>query len=119
MTPGSRDIILETCLQGNGKLFELHAVVVMPDHVHLVITLLVDDSGEISLPEIMQTINSASAHRINKYLGRKDRVWQEESSDRAMREVENTRGKIEYLLGNPVRAGLASSLHEYLWLWTS
>src|SRR5262249_8741574 len=91
----------------------------MPDHVHLILTPLADDNGEISLLEIMQAIKSTSAHRINKYLGRKGHLWQEESFDHAMREVENTRAKIEYLPGNPVRAGLVASPHDYKWLWIS
>jgi putative transposase len=91
----------------------------MPDHAHLLLTPLDDNEGPISLPEIMQTIKSISAHRINKYLGRKGRVWQQESFDRAMREVEDLRGRIEYLLGNPVRAGLVTSPFDYRWLWTA
>jgi hypothetical protein len=43
-------------------------------------------------------------------------VWQEESFDRAMRELEDVRGKIEYILCNPVRAGLVQG--PYRWLWT-
>ena len=89
----------------------------MPDHVHLLLTPATDDDGPISIPEIMQAIKGTSAHRINKYLGRKGRVWQDESFDRAMREVENVRGKIEYILGNPVRAGLVRNPLEYRWLW--
>jgi REP element-mobilizing transposase RayT len=93
LTPGARDIVLNTCLFGNGKLFTLHAAIVMPDHVHLLLTPLADQERLISVPEIMQAIKGASAHRINKYLGRKGRVWQEESFDRAMREVEKCEGK--------------------------
>jgi REP element-mobilizing transposase RayT len=33
--PGSRAIVLETCIAGDGKKYELHAAVIMPDHVHL------------------------------------------------------------------------------------
>jgi putative transposase len=119
LPPHARDLILETCLVGNRKQYELHAVVVMPDHVHLVLTPLGDNEGPISLPEILQTIKSVSAHRINKYLGRKGSLWQQESFDRAMREVENTLGKLEYVLGNPVRAGLVTSPFDYRWLWTA
>ena len=117
LTPGARDIVLETCLFGHGKLFELHAAVIMPDHVHLLFTPLTDEDGLISIAEILQAIKGAAAHRINKYLGRKARVWQEESFDCAMREVENVRGKIEYVLGNPVRAGLVGNPFDYRWLW--
>jgi len=118
LTPGSRDIVLKTCLKGDGKLFDLHAVVVMPDHVHLLLTPEADENGTVSIPEIMQAIKGTSAHEINKYLGRKGRVWQEESFDRAMREVDNTRARIEYIQGNPVRAGLVDDLTKYRWLWT-
>ena len=117
LSPGSRSIVLETCLIGNGELFELHAVVVMPDHVHLLLTPATDEQGPVSIPEIMQAIKGTSAHRINRYLGTKGRVWQDESFDRAMREVENVRGKIEYILANPVWAGLVKSPFDYRWLW--
>ena len=118
LTSGSREIVLHTCLAGNGKLFLLHAVVIMPDHVHLALSPMTDEQGEIPIPRILQAIKSASAHRINKYLGRKGRVWQDESFDRAVRSVENLRGKIEYIAGNPVRAGLVSDPADYRWLWT-
>jgi REP element-mobilizing transposase RayT len=117
LSAGSKDIVLDTCRKGDGKLFQLHGVVVMPDHVHLLLTPEADENGTVSIPEITQAIKSASAHQINKYLGRKGRVWQEESFDRAMREVENTRGRIEYIAGNPVRAGLVDDPLKYRWLW--
>jgi len=46
----------------------------MPDHVHLTLTPEEDENGLISLPEILQEIKSVSAHRINKYLGKKGPV---------------------------------------------
>jgi putative transposase len=117
LTPGSRDIVLETCHAGNGKLFHLHAIVVMPDHVHLVISPISNEAGEVPLPKIMQAIKGASAHRINEYLGRKGRLWRTSHST-AARSTENLRGKIEYIMGNPVRAGLVQDPAEYRWLWT-
>lgn len=98
LPPHARDLILETCLIGNGKQYQLDAVVVMSDHVHLVLVPLEDEAGPISLPEILQEIKSVSAHRINRFLGRKGSSWQQESFDRAMREAENTLGKMEYVL---------------------
>src|SRR4029077_15797538 len=91
LSPNARALILETCLLGNGKQYQLHLAVVMPDHAHLLLTPLEDNEGPISLPEILQSIKSISAHRINKYLGRKGCLWQQESFDRAMREVEDVR----------------------------
>jgi REP element-mobilizing transposase RayT len=114
-----RGLVLESCLHGNGKLFDLKAAVVMPNHVHLIFTPLVDaERMEVcSLAEIMDSIKGASAHRINKVLGRKGRVWQTESFDHVLRASENLDAKMQYLLENPVRAGLASTWQEYSWVW--
>src|SRR5213080_4368612 len=38
LPPEARTITLQACLWGNGKLFTLHGVVIMPDHAHLVLT---------------------------------------------------------------------------------
>ncbi len=35
-----RDVVLEHCLRDRGKRIELHAAVVTPDHVHLLLTPL-------------------------------------------------------------------------------
>ena len=67
----ARDIVLETCIKGNGKLFRLYGAVVMHDHVHILLTPLYDFQGTVSIPEIMQAIKSTSSHRINKLLNRK------------------------------------------------
>jgi hypothetical protein len=91
----------------------------MPDHVHMIFTPLVNDKAlEIySLGEIMDGVKGASAHRVNKLLGRRGRVWQAESFDHVLRSSESLDAKIVYLLENPVRAGLVSERTEYPWLW--
>ena len=113
----ARDIVMETCLRGDGHRFELHALVVMPDHVHLALTPKWDERGSFSIPEVMQEIKSVSAHRIGKGTGHVGRVWQEESFDRALRREEDLSAKIKYMLENPVRAGLVSTPAEYRWIW--
>ncbi len=91
----------------------------MPDHVHLIFTPLIDyEAMEVcSLASIMDAIKGASAHKINKALHRKGRVWQPESFDHVLRSSENLDAKIEYLLDNPVRRGLAREWTDYSWLW--
>lgn len=113
----ARDIVMETCLRGDGKRFELHALVVMPDHVHFALTSNRDGAGTFSIPEIMQETKSVSAHRINRQTGHAGRVWQEESFDRALRHEENLTEKIEYMINNPVRAGLVETPAQYRWIW--
>ena len=88
LPPNARTIVLEVCLRGNGVLFELLAIVVMPDHVHIALNPLTRPEGTICLPEILPTIKSTSAHRINRELGHQGPVWQQESFDRALRREE-------------------------------
>jgi REP element-mobilizing transposase RayT len=91
----------------------------MPDHVHLIFTPLVNEqAGEVySLGEIMDAIKGASAHKINRKLGRTGKVWQRESFDRVLRSSEKLDEKIQYILDNPVRKGLVSAWAHYRWLW--
>jgi REP element-mobilizing transposase RayT len=115
----ARSLVLESCLHDNGKNYDLKVAVVMPDHVHLIFTPLIDDQAmEVcSLAKIMDAIKSASAHKINKALNRKGHVWQPESFDHVLRCSENLDSKIRYLLENPVRRGLVSTWRDYPWLW--
>jgi REP element-mobilizing transposase RayT len=114
-----RSIVLECCLHDNGSKFDLRVAVVMPDHVHMIFTPLVNRLAmEIySLAEIMDAVKGASAHKVNKLMGRKGRVWQQESFDHVLRSSENFDAKIVYLLENPVRAGLVELWADYPWLW--
>jgi REP element-mobilizing transposase RayT len=115
----ARTIVLESCLHDNGIGFDLRAAVVMPDHVHMIFTPLVDFGAmEVcSLAGIMDAIKGASAHRVNKALIRQGRLWQAESFDHVLRSSENLDAKIIYVLENPVRAGLVREWMDYPWLW--
>jgi REP element-mobilizing transposase RayT len=115
----ARSVALEACLWGHGKRFRLHGAVVMPDHVHLVITPLRDDDGLFSVAEIMQGIKSSSAHQINRALSRAGQVWQHESFDHVLRQEEGIAAKVEYVIQNPVRAGLVRTVSDYRWLWVA
>ncbi|HXZ32230.1 MAG TPA: transposase [Terriglobales bacterium] len=115
----ARSITLNCCLYDNGSKLFAHAVVVMPDHVHMIFTPLVDeDKQEVcSLARIMDRIKGASAHLINRELGRNGRVWQTESFDRVLRASEKLEEKIAYLLENPIRKGLVREWKDYQWFW--
>ena len=90
----------------------------MPDHVHLVLTPLADARGETyGFSEILSGIKGASAHGVNKALGRRGRVWQVESFDRVLRTDEGVAQKVEYVCQNPVRAEIVATAEDYPWLW--
>jgi REP element-mobilizing transposase RayT len=113
-----RGIVLRHCLHDQGTKAAFHAVVVMPNHVHLLLTPLRDLEGNLySLVEIMQAIKGASAHSLNRALGRSGPVWQEESFDHVLRGDESFEEKLEYIRQNPVRRLLVTRPEDYRWLW--
>ncbi len=85
-----RSFVLDSCLHDNGKKFDLRVAVVMPDHVHIIFTPLINyEAMEVyTLAEIMDAVKGTSAHRINKALGRNGRIWQAESFDHVLRSSE-------------------------------
>src|SRR5713101_6637564 len=103
----ARQLVLECCLREHTMTIDLHAVVVMPTHAHLLFTPLRNAEGWlVSLPEVMRLIKGRSAHFINRLLNRHGPVWQEESFDHVLRSNESLSEKVNYICQNPVRARL-------------
>ena len=115
--PQARDLVLQHCVHDHGKRMQLHAAVVMPEHVHLLLTPLRDEQGwPYALPAILKLIKGTSARSVNKLLGCGP-VWQEESFDHVLRSNESLQEKLEYIRQNPVRRKLAQKPEDYPWLW--
>ncbi len=113
-----REKVLCHCLFDNGRKMEVLACIVMPDHVHLLYEPIFDKDGNpFSLTEILSGIKGASAHSVNKLLGRKGHVWQDERFDHIVRTSESTDAKVEYIRMNPVRKQLVACPEEYPWIW--
>ena len=90
--------------------YELHAWVVMPNHVHLLITPRVD------VPILLRRLKGVSAREANQLLGQTGQpFWQDESYDHLVRDADEFQRIEKYILQNPVRAGLARSAEEYPW----
>jgi REP element-mobilizing transposase RayT len=130
----ARDLVLEHCLREGGlrplagegaratlpSRIHLYAVVVMPDHVHLLFLPLRDGNGtHFALVDTLQCLKSATAHRINRLLHTSGPVWEEESFDHVLRSDESLQEKCEYIRQNPVKAGLVARPEDYRWLWVS
>src|ERR1017187_8778666 len=60
----------------SGKIV-VHDFVVMPNHVHILMTL----PGEVSLEKAMQLIKGSFSFRANKELGFRGEIWQRGFSD--------------------------------------
>jgi len=118
LSEDARTLVFNHCLFENGRKVELHAVVVMPDHVHLLFTPLKNEKEQpYTLAEIMHGIKGASAHSVNSLIGRLGPLWQPESFDRIPRTDAGFNLKKMYIIGNPIAAGLAREPHEYKWCW--
>ncbi|MGB9629297.1 MAG: REP-associated tyrosine transposase, partial [Thermodesulfobacteriota bacterium] len=114
LPPIARKLVLEACLYFDNKKYHLWAAVVMPDHVHLLLTPMEQKKGEwYSLSEILHSIKSFTAKKINKILNNEGNVWQDESFDRIVRDEKEFLEKWEYIRNNPLRRGLCSSLEEW------
>jgi REP element-mobilizing transposase RayT len=114
-----RGLVRDACLYWDGKKFELHALVVMPDHVHLLATFLRKADGDLyQFREVLRSIKSYSARQVNQCLGRTGRVWLDESFDHVLRCEESLDAKEEYLRMNPVTAGLVENPEQYPWFWS-
>ncbi|GEM_PF-1912409 len=81
------------------------AWVVMPDHFHWVMQL-----REGTLGRRVQSLKSRAAIALNARLGRHQAVWQRGYYDHWIRDERDVRHQVMYVLGNPVRAGLACRL---------
>jgi REP element-mobilizing transposase RayT len=108
LSDAARDAVLETIINGHLRSYDLYVCVVMPDHVHMIAMIY----AQTTLPAAVKYIKSVSTIRA---AGRG--IWQREYFDRIVRHQENLFRLGEYVLNNPVRAGLVESAGDYPWTW--
>ena len=90
--------------------YDLHAFVVMPNHVHLLL------SAAVPLPKITKSLKSITAKLANIMLSLTGTpFWQEESYDHEVRHEREFERVRNYIEENPVRAGLVRQAGEYKW----
>jgi putative transposase len=90
--------------------YDLHSWVIMPNHVHLLLTPLV------SVSKLLGSLKAATARRANVLLQRTGQpFWQDESYDHLVRNGDEFQRIQRYIENNPVRAGLSGMPREYLW----
>jgi len=86
----------------------LHEFVVMPNHVHLIVT-----PNAITLERTMQLIKGGYSHSL-RLNGRPTlEVWQPGYTDHRIRDAEDWTQHVEYIHLNPVRAHLCRSTEEF------
>ena len=91
------------------KKYRLIAWVIMPNHIHALVTPF----ENIELKEITHSIKSYTAHAANKLLNRTGQFWQHESFDRYVRNRKHFVNVIEYIENNPVKAGICEKPEDW------
>ncbi|MGC2111666.1 MAG: transposase [Candidatus Korobacteraceae bacterium] len=91
------------------KKFRVHDFVVMPDHVHLLITV----GNEMAIEKAMQVIKGGFSYRLTKEFGYAGEVWQRGFSDVRIEDRESFVRHREYIAQNPVNRGLVDSPEEF------
>jgi putative transposase len=89
--------------------FQLHDFVIMPDHVHLLLTV----EDEMTIEKAMQLVKGRFSHRLSHEFGYKGEVWQRGFSEVQVMNRESLETHREYIGQNPVKAGLVTSADEF------
>lgn len=103
------EIVEENLLRFADVKYKLHAWVIMPNHVHLLLRPL----KGYSLGEIVHSCKSYTSTRANKFLNRKGRFWFPDFFDRFIRDYEHFEKAFNYIERNPVKAELCENQSDW------
>jgi REP element-mobilizing transposase RayT len=91
----------------DGVRYEVSAWCVMPNHVHVVFCPL----GDWDLARVVHSWKSFTAHEIDRKFGIPAPFWHREYYDHLIRDGEEFRRAVDYVVRNPEKAGLTG------WRW--
>ena len=101
--------VLRSCVLD--RHFQILDFVVMPNHLHLLITLRED----MALEKAMQFVKGRFSYRVKRELGVTREVWQRGFSEVRAEGAENLERHHRYIAQNPVRAGLVRDGKPFPW----
>jgi len=100
-------LFIDTLYHYRGTAYLLHEFVIMPNHVHVLLT------SKTSLEKAVQFIKGGFSFRAKKELGWNWDVWQKGFSDHRIRDARDYVEHVAYIRQNPVRARLCASPEEF------
>jgi REP element-mobilizing transposase RayT len=109
--PDVANLVEQSILFHDGCRYRLHAWVIMPNHLHILITPL---TGQ-TLDKIMHSLKSFTSSEANKILGRQGTFWRADYFDRFIRDEKHFKAVVDYIERNPVKARLCKEAFEWRW----
>jgi len=97
------------------RKFKLHDFVIMPDHVHLLLTV----EDDMTIEKAMQLVKGRFSFRMGKEFGFKGDVWQRGFSEEQVLGGESFEAHRVYIANNPVKAGLVDAPEKYPYCFES
>jgi putative transposase len=94
--------------------FELHEFVIMPDHLHVLMTL----PDDMTIERAMQLIKGGFSYRLKKEFGYQGEVWQRGFSEVRIADAQSFMQHREYIVQNPVKAGFVETAEQYPYSYT-
>jgi putative transposase len=89
--------------------YDLHAFVVMPEHVHLLLT----PANDITIERAIQLTKGAYSHELGGVIGRHQEIWQRGFTDHRIRNEVDFVHHRNYIHQNPVERGIVTNPFEY------
>jgi putative transposase len=91
------------------RKFKVHEFVVMPNHIHVLLTV----GRDLSVEKAAQLIKGNFSYRAKRELGWQREIWQPGFSEVRVTDRESFLAYKRYIHENPVKAGLVNSPEEY------
>jgi len=95
-------LFFKTLLSHRGEAYLLHEFVLMPDHIHLLIT------PSVALERAVQLIKGEFSYRAKNELGTNAETWQRGFADHRIRDAEDYDKHVHYIHLNPVKKHLCT-----------
>ncbi len=118
--PALAQIVANQIHLADGQQYQLLALCIMPNHVHLLITPLAlepllhhGQAAPYPVTDALRLLKGRTAHSCNQVLARSGAFWQHESYDHYVRDEDELARIIAYILNNPVKAGLVSGWKDW------
>ena len=107
--PGVAELVQRSLLFFDRERYKLSAWVIMPNHVHALLT----PCAGYELSRILQSLKSYASNEANKMLARRGKFWQQESFDRYIRDRKHFVSVVQYIENNPVKARLCERPEDW------